>query len=316
MQQKLGHECGQYLAEAALTNSSIWVLDGDLADSDGAEEFAKLHPARFISSGIAEQAMVSIAAGMASCGCRPWAFSFASFLCYRAYDQIRVGVSQTKLPVTLVGAYAGGCGGRNGKTHLALNDLSIMTTLPNIHVWAPADRDDVRFAVESILDESAPAYMRLPRLPQQIVPGEPGRIRWIGAPSEIAIVAYGASTHWAVDAQALLRSKGIDIGILHFLKVWPISSADVKNFLGDVKYAFVVEDHYTIGGLVDLLRHAGFKGQLEGIGWLSTWGGQSGSDADLTAFAKLRPSDLASRILSFYQQTGADQRPTVCVSQT
>ena len=305
MPQNLGHDCGEYLARVATDDQSIWVLDADLADSDGAEEFAKQHPERFISTGIAEQAMVSVAAGMASCGCRPWAFSFASFLCYRAYDQIRVSVSQTRLPVVLVGTHAGGCGGRNGRTHLALNDVSVMTTLPNIDVWAPADRADARFAVKTILNDVRPAYVRLPRSPQPDLPREPCLARWIGQPSDVAIASYGMSTQWALRTKKLLDSMGIETGVLHFLRVWPIARVEIDRLLRDVRSVFVIEDHYNMGGLADLLRYAGFEGRIDAVGWPSSWSGQSGSDGDLLTFAKLMPTDLAQWILSTMQRSPA-----------
>jgi transketolase C-terminal domain/subunit len=117
MTSRLGDCCGQELARLADQDDRIWALDGDLGDSDGALHFARRHSRRFVMAGIAEQTMVSLAAGMASCGKRPWVFSFAAFLCYRAYDQIRVCLSQADQPVTLVGSHSGGCTGHNGCSH-------------------------------------------------------------------------------------------------------------------------------------------------------------------------------------------------------
>src|SRR5262245_51699453 len=136
---RLGEVCGTVLATAARTNESIWVLDADLGDCNGAEKFLMSHPSKFVEVGIAEQAAVSMAAGIAACGGRPFVFSFAAFLCYRALDQIRVCASQTRLPVTLVCSHAGGCCGRNGKTHSALDDLGILAALPSVSIWSPAD---------------------------------------------------------------------------------------------------------------------------------------------------------------------------------
>lgn len=123
----------------------IFVIDGDLADSDGAICFANKRSDRFIMAGIAEQNMVSLAAGLAETGNRPRLFSFASFLCFRGYDQTRICLSQAGQPVALVGSHAGGLGGRNGKSHTALNDLSLMLTLPRLQVWAPADEAEVAY---------------------------------------------------------------------------------------------------------------------------------------------------------------------------
>src|SRR5690349_18346972 len=126
MISRLGDHCGRYLAVMAEIDQTICVLDGDLADSDGAHWFAERHPSRFFMAGIAEQAMVSMAAGMASCGLRPFVFSFAAFLCYRGYDQVRMGLSQARQPVTLIASHSGGATGRNGPSHAALNDLALM----------------------------------------------------------------------------------------------------------------------------------------------------------------------------------------------
>src|SRR4051812_32039274 len=137
---RLGHTVADYVSSLACADDRIWVVDGDLGDSYGLDDAAirKLGD-RFIQAGIAEQTMVGLAAGLAACGLRPFVFSFAAFLCCRAYDQIRVCVSQTELPVVFVGSHAGGCNASNGKTHSIVNDVAIMATLPNVDVWAPAD---------------------------------------------------------------------------------------------------------------------------------------------------------------------------------
>ena len=93
---RLGNHCGKTLRTWAQEDDTLWVLDGDLADSNGAIHFAEAVPERFVMAGIAEQGMVSMAAGMASCGQRPWVFSFAAFLAYRAYDQVRVCLSHAR----------------------------------------------------------------------------------------------------------------------------------------------------------------------------------------------------------------------------
>src|SRR5205085_12498689 len=137
---RLGQAVANRVAALASVDRRIWVIDGDLGDSYGVDDLATRNRSiRFIQAGIAEQTMVAVAGGIAACGLRPWVFSFAAFLCCRAYDQIRICVSQTELPVVLIGSHAGGCNGINGKTHSILNDVAIMSTLPNINVWAPAD---------------------------------------------------------------------------------------------------------------------------------------------------------------------------------
>jgi transketolase len=295
--RKLGDECGIYLAELSSTEGNIWVLDGDLADSDGAEYFSSKNTARFIQAGIAEQSMVSTAAGMAAAGARPWVFSFAAFLCFRAYDQIRTGLSQTHLPVALVGSHAGGLGGRNGKTHVALNDIALMSTLPNIDIWSPADKNDVRYTVDIVLERSGPSYVRLPR---GVVPGiqqESAKSRWIGDPAPVAIVTHGLATHWAIDAQTILERRGIQVGVLQVLKIWPLDDFSTLEYFASITKAFVVEDHSELGGLGTLMKFSGFGGEMEQMAWFAGWCGQSGSDDALRESGGLATEQIVEKIL-------------------
>jgi transketolase len=298
MTLRLGDHCGLELARLGERDCRIWVLDGDLGDSDGAARFAERHPERFVMAGIAEQTMVSVAAGMATCGRRPWVFSFAAFLCYRAYDQIRMCLSQANQPVTLVGSHSGGCANRNGRSHAALNDLSLMTSLPNMTIWAPADRADVRLAIASILREDRPAYLRLPRRPVETLPGGPARCRWLTDPAPVALLGTGLGTHFAVAAAAELARRGQPVGLLHCPQVVPLPHAELATLLADVEHLFTVEDHYPAGGLGSLLQDAGLTPQLTTIGWPAHWTGQSGDDHDLLTAHRLDPQSLADRVLA------------------
>lgn len=298
MNERLGYVCGTHLAKKADDNSQIWVIDGDLADSEGAENFAAKHPDKFINAGIAEQNMVSVAAGIAATGARPWVFSFAAFLCYRAYDQIRVSITQTEMPVSLVGSHAGACNGKNGKTHVSLNDIALMTSLPKMTVWAPSDPEDVVKAVDSILQDNYASYMRLPRDPAQFfLPQGEGLVRWIGDPSKIAIISYGFSTQLALASQKMLKEQGFDIGILHFCKIWPLDANEIFNLLKFVKCAFVIEDHYGLHGFISCLKHIGIETTLISMGWPIDWCGQSGSTEDILQHFKLSPEQITLEIL-------------------
>jgi transketolase len=295
---RLGDHCGAHLAEVAASRRDVWVLDGDLADSDGAYLFAQRHPDRFIMAGIAEQSMVSMAAGMASCGLRPWVFSFAAFLCYRAYDQIRIGLSQARQPVTLVGSHSGGCAGRNGKTHAALNDLALMMSLPNMRVWAPADPQDVRLAIHDVLDGNDPAYLRLPRRPTEDLPGSAARWRWIGRPGDVALVSTGLATHFAVAVADKLRRRGLDVGVLHSPFLGHSQARPLADALTPMERVFTIEDHTAAGGLGSLVHSLGLRAPVVVLGWPRDWAGASGSDDDLLEEQGLGIDAIAQRILS------------------
>jgi transketolase len=293
MTLRLADHCGQYLSELAASDSRICALDGDLADSDGAIHFARDHPDRFTMAGIAEQCMVSLAAGMASCGWRPWVFSFGAFLCYRAYDQIRVCLSQSRQPVTLVGSHTGGCSARNGKTHAALNDIALMASLPHVHVWSPAGPEDLKFAMRNILSDDNPSYLRLPRRPLEHLPGEPSLYGWRGRPTRVAMLSTGLGTHLALAAQALLAQGGLEVGVLHCLLVSPLPKGVLEE-LRQVETLFVIEDHYRFGGLASIIQHSGTQARIIPMGWPTNWTAQSGSDEELLEMHGLAPHQLAA----------------------
>lgn len=295
MTLRLADHCGLFLAEEAERDDRIWVLDGDLADSDGAVHFAERHPQRFVMAGIAEQAMVSVAAGMAACGLRPFVFSFAAFLAYRAYDQVRVGLSQAGQPVTLVGSHSGGCSSRNGKTHAAINDLALMASLPRLQVWAPAGPEEVRHACRAVLAGGEPAYLRLPRRPLEDLPGDPAPLRWLDGPRPVALAGCGLGTHLAAAAHRRLKTEGHGVGLLHVLRPKPLPE-DTAAALAGVETLYVVEDHYAFGGLASLLQQLDLPLRIVPLGWPAEWPGKSGADDDLLAQGGLTAEALAERV--------------------
>jgi transketolase len=296
--KKLADHCGEQLALLGEREPRLRVLDGDLADSNGASHFAIRHPDRFLMAGIAEQSMVSVAAGMASVGLQPWVFSFAAFLCYRAYDQIRVSVSQTRQPVVLVGSHAGGLSGRNGKTHCALNDLALMLSLPGVQVWSPGDFQDVEFAVRALVEEPRPAYLRCPRTPfheQAALPGAASLHRWLRPKRSICLVSTGIASTWALAAAERLAEHGVEVGVLHCLALAPTPPLD--RVLADVERVFVVEDHYTFGGLASLVRELGLGAAVHAFGWPRDWSGKSAADDEMLERHGLSGDALARSIL-------------------
>jgi len=296
---KLADHLGRVLAKAAYHDKRIFVLDGDLADSDGAIHFAQALPDRFLMAGIAEQSMVSVAAGMAECGLRPFVFSFAAFLCYRAYDQIRIGLSQCQQPVTLVGSHAGGLAARNGKTHAAPNDLALMLSLPHMQVWAPADRADVELAVRHSLLYEHPCYIRLPRRPitqAEHLAGMAAGMRWLLPPRQLSMASTGLGTRWALEAAAQLRSQGIQVGLLHCPFVSQPAAIARELSSAGVAHTVVIEDHCTLGGLASLLAHAQPGMPLTSLGWPTQYSGKSGSDDDLREAHGLCAAALARSI--------------------
>jgi transketolase len=292
---RLGAHCAAELAELAAADDRIWALDGDLADSDGADCFAARHPDRFLAAGIAEQSMVSMAAGMASCGLRPWVFSFAAFLTYRAYDQMRVCVSQARQPVALVGSHAGGCAGPNGKTHACVSDIAAVGSLGGVAIWAPAGPEDARYAVRRIAADGGPAYLRLPRRPVADLACEPAPCCVVRRGGPTVLLGTGLGTHLAVSAADVLAGRGIDVTVVHCQQVAPLP-AQLDGMLAGSERVFVVEDHATFGGLASLLAGRGVDAEVVALGWPPGWDGQSGDDEALLARHGLDAEGIAARV--------------------
>jgi len=293
--ERLAAVCARELVSQARKNGQIWCLDGDLADSYGATQFADALPERFIMSGIAEQNMVSMAAGMAACGLRPWLFSFAAFLVYRAADQVRVCLSQTGLPVTLVGSHAGGCGGRNGKTHQSIGDLAVMGTMAGIDIWTPCDPLDVFHAMDAAAQASRPSYIRTPRDPCESLSGTAGDLRWLTDPSDYVLACSGLSAHWAMEARRAVADVGINLSVLHVGRFQPLPRS-LPMLISSAKRWYVVEDHLRTGGLDDRISQVIGRHANAWFGWPTGWTGGSGSSSELRESCLLGSQQIAGTI--------------------
>lgn len=295
---RLGQTIADELASIARADNRVWVVDGDLGDSYGVDVLATGHLSeRFIQAGIAEQTMVGLAAGLAACGLRPVVFSFAAFLCCRAYDQIRVCISQSELPVVLVGSHAGGCNAANGKTHSILNDVAIMSTLPNIDLWAPADSTDAVYVINQALQSRGATYIRLPRDPQRRLPGDAAPYRFWGTPGPTAIVSTGLGTQWAFEARELLLSIGVDIPVLHLLRLTNFPGAEIAKALLGADNLIAIEDHCEFGGLADIMRRQFPEKTVTSIAWPQGWTGASGDSGVLRAACGIDTERVFERCL-------------------
>jgi transketolase len=305
---KLADHLARQLCKQAEQDDLLFVLDGDLADSDGAHLFAAQFPDRFLMAGIAEQNLVGVAAGLASAGQKPWVFSFAAFLVYRAYDQIRIGLAQSLQPVVLVGSHAGALAARNGKSHATLNDIALMTTLPHVEVYAPADPQDVAWLTASLGNSPRAAYLRLPRADVDALPalgGAAGPVRVLAEPAPTTIVSTGLATHWAAALARRLAAEERPIGLLHVPQLKPLP--DLGDLLEGVETIVSIEDHVTLGGLGSLLQDRFPDRPIRKLGWPVSFAGASGSDDELRRAYRLDTESLLTAL-----RGSAVERQLVC----
>ncbi|HJN28926.1 MAG TPA: transketolase C-terminal domain-containing protein [Candidatus Latescibacteria bacterium] len=253
---------GQTLIEMIDTDPRVYVLDGDLANSTKADMVARQRPDRFLQMGIAEQNMMGVAAGMASCGLIPWLSSFAVFLVNRDLDQVRVVVAQPGLNVKIAGAYTGLLTGKTGKTHQDVSDISVMRSMPGMTVIAPADGVETRAAMLAANNHDGPVYMRFTRDPQpQIFSAadgddfQIGKARVLREGGDISLITTGEQSVRALVAAQLLQAEGISALVLHVPTIKPL---DVEAIVAAASTGCVVtgEDHTIVGGLGSAVAEA------------------------------------------------------------
>ena len=210
---------GEKLAELGEKNKDIIVLDADLSAATKTSIFAKRFPERFFDMGIAEQDMISTAAGLATFGKTVFASSFAMFACGRSYDQIRNSVAHPKLNVKICASHAGITVGEDGATHQMLEDLGMMRGLPNMTVMCTSDDRETKWAVEEISKMDGPVYLRLCRLnTPQIYREEQdfklGKGVQIGNGTDATVFATGVVVPEAIKAKEELEKQGINIRVV------------------------------------------------------------------------------------------------------
>ena len=245
---------GEALLELGKENKNIVVFDADLSTATKTNIFAKEFPERFYDMGIAEQNMISTAAGMSTCGKIPYASTFAVFAAGRAYDQIRNSVCYPKLNVKICATHAGVTVGEDGATHQMIEDISLMRTLPNMTVLSTSDDVQTKWAVKEISKINGPVYLRLPRLATPIIYGENqkfeiGKAVQIGEGTDATIFATGVTVSEAIRAQEILENKGIKVRVVDIHTVKPIDKDMVIKCAKETKKLISVEDHNVIGGL-------------------------------------------------------------------
>jgi transketolase len=245
---------GQGLVDLADDYPGLVVLDGDLANSTKADIFAAARPERFFEMGIAEQNMLGVAAGLATTGYVPWISTFAAFLAKRALDQIRVVIAQPSLNVKMCGAYSGILTGKTGKTHQAMQDITVFRAMPNVVTIAPADATELRQAMAAMMEDERPTYLRLTRDPSPVIFGEShrftiGRGYFLRDGKDVGIISTGVQTTRAMEAADLLANDGIQASVLHLPTLKPLDAEAIIQIADRTGAIVTAEDHTVIGGL-------------------------------------------------------------------
>jgi transketolase len=302
---------GRTLVELGREYPDIVVLDADLAASTMTKYFMAEFPERSFDIGIAEQNMIGIAAGLAASGKIPIASTFAVFAPGRCFDQIRVSIVQSKLNVKLVVTHGGLSVGEDGISHQAIEDLSLICSLPGFTVIVPADAIETAAALRAIVTHQGPCYVRLgrPNLPVVLDKDytfEIGKAFTMKTGTDATIIAVGIMVYHALEAAAMLAEENIDCRVLNMSTIKPIDRDAVLRAAVETGAIVTAEEHMKHGGLgatVAQLLGENRPTPIEFIAVKDTYA-QSGRPAELLARYGLTAEDIAQSVRKTIKRKG------------
>lgn len=241
------------LYDLAKENKQILALVAD----NGAivyDRYRQDFPDRFFNFGISEANMVTVAAGLASCGKIPFAYTIACFITMRAFEQVRNDVCLQKMNVKLVGIGAGFVYSNLGPTHHATKDIALMRTLPNMTIFSPCDPQEARYATFAAAQISGPVYLRLatggtPKIYEKDYEFEVGRAVTLKEGTDVAIISTGGIVYEVLQAVDELESSGISVRLINIHTIKPIDKEIILKATYDTRAILTVEEHTIFGGL-------------------------------------------------------------------
>ncbi|MDR3375689.1 MAG: transketolase C-terminal domain-containing protein [Ancalomicrobiaceae bacterium] len=240
----------------ALAHPEVMCLSADLTSSCEVDGFRDRHPDRFLSLGMAEQNMMSFAGGLGLAGFRPFLHTFGVFLYRRPYDQLMASVAYPRRKVRLMG-FLPGITTPGGMTHQAIEDISVMRSIPNMTILETGDATEVESICAAADSVDGPVYCRVLRgsVPRLFdTPIEVGKMRELSTGSDVLVVTAGITTEEALRARGALTKAGISIRHLHLNTIKPFNTEALLDHIAAVKHGVVtLENHVTEGGIGSLV---------------------------------------------------------------
>lgn len=246
--------CG-VLMDKAKEDRDVVVLCSDSRGSASMSPFADTYPGQFVEVGIAEQNLVSISAGLARCGKKPYAVSPACFLSTRSYEQAKVDMAYSNTNVKLIGISGGVSYGALGMSHHSAQDIAAMSAIPNMRVYLPSDRHQTKKLMEMLLEDESPAYIRVGRnavgdvYEEKNCPFVMDKATVVKEGKDIILVACGEMVKPAMDAAKILDKEEISTGVLDMYCVKPFDKETLLQVISEAKAVITIEEHGPFGGL-------------------------------------------------------------------
>lgn len=293
-------------ALADIEDEDIVVLDADLSSSTKTDMFKEKYPSRFFELGISEADMIGTAAGMATCGKKPFVATFAAFATGRVYDQIRCSIAYPNLNVKIIGTHAGITVGEDGATHQMLEDINLMRAMPNMVVVSPSDDIQAKALIKQLVEYEGPAYVRLSRMKTPVIYEgltednfEIGKGIQIGKGTDATIFATGDLLSEALKAQKLLKKANYDVRVVDIHTIKPIDEELIIKCAQETNKLYSLENHSITGGLGTAIAEVlcdKYPHQLTRFGMENEFG-RSGTPADLLKYYKLDAESIVNKIL-------------------
>jgi transketolase len=296
----------------AETDERIVALDADVSRRTLTRHFRDRFPDRFWDLGVAEQNLMGVAAGLAAAGRLPVAFTFAVFVSMRALEPIRTSICYPRLPVRLVGGYAGLSNGKDGATHQSIEDVAIMRALPNLVVISPSDAALGAAMARAAMAHDGPVYIRIeyeetPAIHPPGVDFRIGRGLRVRAGSDVTLAAYGLAVARVLEAARALAGQGIDAEVLDMASLKPFDAELLLASVDRTGALVTLEDHSLIGGLAsaaaDVLVRAGRSPRLATLGIADRFS-ESGRNAELRTLLGLDADAVVAAARSLVEASG------------
>ncbi len=294
---------GEALKELGNKNKDVVVLDADLSGATKTNMFAKEFPERFFNMGIAEQDMLSTAAGFSTCGKIPYVSTFAVFAAGRAYDQIRNSICYPNLNVKICATHAGITVGEDGATHQMLEDIALMRSLPNMVVLSPSDENQTKWMIEEISKINGPTYVRLGRASTPLIYEENysfeiGKAVQHGNGTDATIFVTGMMVAEALKAQEILKQENIDVRVVDIHTIKPLDKNTIIKCAQETKKLISIEEHNIIGGLGSAIAEVLVEeapAKLTRLGIKDCFG-KSGKASDLLKYFELTAEEICREV--------------------
>lgn len=294
---------GLALKELAELNDKVVVLDADLSKSTKTAEFKSVAEDRFFNMGIAEANMMGVAAGMSTCGKIPFVSTFAMFAAGRAFEQIRNSICYPRLNVKVCATHAGLTVGEDGASHQAIEDLSLMRSIPNMTVINPSDGVETVAAIKAVAEMNGPCYVRLGRAAVNIINDRPeykfeiGKGVTLKEGNDVTIVATGIMVDAALEAAEILAKDGINARVINIHTIKPLDNELIVKAAKETGVIVTAEEHSIIGGLGSAVAEAvseEYPVPVLRVGVKDVFG-ESGKPDELLKAYGLTASDIAER---------------------